>query len=127
MNFRALNGCCGAAEIYGFGRSEYDGSRAVGLEAKEFENTILSKIKDYSDEYSMFFVTLNSDQYSYYDKILRKVGFRRVGINQSMLHPTVIFSYILYSPISSLEKTKKRLQDKKIRLKLPKTRKHTKP
>lgn len=111
--------CCGMNIIYGFGGSSYDGTRRESTLSLEEVKEDLDYHERNSWSVATLMVTLNSDQYPIYHTTLKECGYKLIHVNESVGHPTAIFTYTKRINKTSLEGTKNRLTSVGLDVKLP--------
>jgi hypothetical protein len=125
MKTKVSQGCCQLQEIFGFGHTEYDGSGSRSLTPEEFEKELTEREKQLK-YWSTWYLTINSDQYKIYADSLKKLNWRLINVAESLGHPTVVFMYVKSSPLANAEKTKIRLTELGIKVRIPGTLKKLK-
>lgn len=116
MTYSSFPGCCQANIIYGLGQTQYDGRNAAGRQTvEEFEAELLDQ-EQRTNHKSLRFITINDDQYAHFGESLTKNGWSLVNVTNSLGHPTVIFTYIKPSSLTSKETVVERLQARGINL-----------
>lgn len=111
--------CCGMSIIYGFGGSSFDGARRENALPIEQVKEDLAYYDRNSWGISTLMIVLNSDQYPLYHATLRECGYRLLHVNESINHPTAIFTYTKRINQTSVESTKNRLTSVGLDVKLP--------
>lgn len=105
--------------IYGFGGSAYDGARRESTVELEQVKEDLALYERNSWSIATLMVVLNSDQYPIYHATLKECGYKLIHVNESVGHPTAIFTYTKRINNTSLESTKNRLTSLGLDVKLP--------